>query len=115
MAEKRGGLPVGLLVATPPMLAGIYLGAVLLMDSVLPIALPDVLEAPLRWFELAVYDPLLDVVGLPDLSGVTLWKRMLVDVTIYFGFFLLVGLVLGGIAALVNLLVFRGGTGGEKG
>ncbi len=108
MVEKRRGLPVGLLIAAPPLLAGLYLGGALLLEEVLPGGLPDPVEAPLEWFfGEAVLEPSLEAVGLStNPSDYTELQKWVILLTTWLGFFLLVGVVLGGMAALANLLVF---------
>ena len=117
MAEERRGLPVGLIIAAPPVLAALYLGLYMLADLVLDWPVPAVLEVPLEWFVEVPVDFVLKAWGSSwdALPSVSVAHGVLIFSALWLGSFLLVGLLLGALAALVNEIVARGGTGAQEG
>ena len=113
MVEKRGRLPVGLLIATPPVLAGLYFASLWLPYMLAGWMPPDVLVQPIVWFSDTVLVPLAEMVGWePD--NVDGWAFAGIFCAAWSAAFLPVGLLLGGLAALVNLLWSSGGRGDRE-
>lgn len=114
MVEKRRGLPVGLLIAAPPMLAALYFASLWLPYKLAGWVPPDVLGRPIVWFAYTVLAPLAEMVGWApyDVDG---WGFAGVVCAAWSAAFLPVGLLLGGLAALVNAFLPRRGGNGQKG
>ncbi len=117
MAERGRGLPVGLIVAAPPVVAALYFGLWLLMAGVGHWGASDVLTPPFEWFDEAVFEPLYKMVGVERLD---FWSHgmatfLLVFGLVWVGSFFVAGLLLGALAALVNAVVLGGGGDGRKG
>ena len=115
MVEKRRGLPVGLLIAAPPMLAGLYFASLWLPYKLAGWVSPDVLVRPIVWFADTVLGPLAEMVGWRPYNNVDGWAFAGIFCAAWSAAFLPVGLVLGGLAALANAIVFRGGASAEEG
>lgn len=115
MVEKRRGLPVGLLIAAPPLLAGLYFASLWLPYKLAGWVPPNVLVQPIVWFADTVLAPLLDMVGwAPYPYHVDGWAFAGIFCAAWSAAFLPVGLLLGGLAALVNLLWSSGGRGDRE-
>ncbi len=115
MAEKRGRLPVGLLIIAPPVLAGLYFASLWLPYKLAGWHPPVILLIPFAWFLEAVLEPVVDTLGWDlhayDVDG---WAFAGVACAAWSAAFLPVGLLLGGLAALVNLLWSSGGRGDRE-
>ncbi len=116
MVEKRRGLPVGLLIAAPPVLAALYFACLWLPYKLAGWHPPVILFIPFAWFFGAVLEPVVDTLGWDlhayDVDG---WAFAGVACAAWSAAFLPVGLILGGLAALVNAIAFRGGASAEEG
>ena len=114
MAEQRRALPVGLIIAAPPVLAALYLATVVALRLA---GMSDPVAKPLDWFDEIVFTPLHRMFGIErfDSLGPSLGTFLLVFGSVWVGFFFVVGLVLGALAGLANVIVHRGGTGGKEG
>lgn len=116
MVEKRRGLPVGLLIAAPPMLAALYFASLWLPYKLANWHPPVILFIPFAWFFQAVLEPVVDTLGWDlhayDVDG---WGFAGVVCAAWSAAFLPVGLLLGGLAAVVNAFLPRRGGNGQKG
>lgn len=114
MVEKRGRLPVGLLIAAPPIVAALYFASLWLPYKLTNWHPPVILLVPVAWFFEAVLEPVVDTLGWDlhayDVDG---WAFAGILCLAWSVAFLSVGLLLGGLAALVNLFWRSGGSGDQ--
>ena len=116
MAERRRGLPVGVLIAAPPVLAALYFAALWLPFKLVGWSAPVPLLAPLVWLCDGVLQPVADTLGWDlDAYDATGWAFAGILGLAWSAAFLPVGLLLAGVAALVNLLWSSGGSDGKGG
>ena len=114
MAEKRGGLPIGVLIAAPPVLAALYFAALWLPFKLANWTAPDILLAPLAWFCDDVLQPVADALGWDlDAYADNGWALAGILCLAWSAAFLPVGLLLAGAEALGNLLWSSGGSDGK--
>jgi len=114
VAEGRRGLPVGVLIAAPPVLAALYFAALWLPYKLVGWSAPVILLVPVAWFLEAVLEPVVDTLGWDlDAYDATGWAFAGILCLAWSAAFLPVGLLLAGVAALVNPLWSSGGSDGK--